>query len=596
MLGGVVAPVRLFVMMFRAFLLALALATTPALAQIDPHDAALAVRAERPAVIAGRHMVAAANPIAADAGRQMLRAGGSAVDAIIATQLVLTLVEPQSSGVGGGGFLVHYDARTKTTHTIDGRETAPASATDRLFLTPQGKPDVVTELIQGGRAVGIPGMFRLMEAAHKRHGILPWKRLFEPAIAVADNGFAISPRMEVTLVPAARFIANFPAARAYFLDPEGKPWPIGHVLKNPAYARLLRDVARGGADAYYKGDYAKRAAAAVSTSPRHPALMSASEIAGYRAIERPAVCGAYRAYRLCSMGPPSSGATTLLAALALLEPHDLKALGPDSPKAVHLIARALSVAFADRDRYLADPAFYPVPTAGLIDRAYLATRQALIDPDRAGPYPEAGTPPGIEQHALASDPGLPLPATSHMVAVDDRGDVATWTGTVQAPYGSFLLVDGYLLNNELTDFAADPAPGGAPVVNRPEAGKRPRSSMTPTIVFDGSGRPVLALGSAGGSRIIGHVLKTLVAKLDWGLDVQQAINYPNIFLSPRALLLEKSPRMAALRPALEAMGYTVQLEEDVSGAQGIEIFYNVDGQRVLQGGADPRREGVALGD
>lgn len=569
------------------------LAGGAAQAQVEPNETK-AVRTVELAR-ATHYMAAAANPLAADAGREMLAKGGSAADAAIAMQLVLSLVEPQSSGVSGGGFAVVYDAATGQTTSIDGRETAPAGATERLFLNPDGTPASIRDAIQGGRAVGTPGMFRLLEALHKKYGVLPWRALFAPAIRHAEQGFAITPRFTMMVTQAKSLLAAFPAARAYFLDANGEPWPVGHVLKNPDYARLLHRVAAKGADAYYTGATARKIADAVQTSPRFPGSLTVDDLKAYKTIERPLLCGTYRQYKVCSMAPPSSGATTLLATLALLEPYDLKALGPQSPKAIHLVARAQAVAFADRDAYVADPAFIEVPTAGLIDRGYLATRAGQIDPERATPLPAAGTPPGVGKSAWLPDHGHKLPSTSHFVAIDAKGSAVTFTGTVQAPFGAFLLVDGAILNNEMTDFAFVPTANGKPVANRVEPGKRPRSSMTPTLVFNPDGSLRLALGSAGGSRIIGHVLKTLIASLDWGMDIQRAIDYPNYFLGSQGLEIEDGSALATMKPALAALGYTVVERQSVSGLQGLEIVRR-DGDIHIEGGADPRREGVAVGD
>jgi len=569
------------------------LAGGAAQAQVEPNE----TKASRTVELARakHYMAAAANPLAADAGREMLAKGGSAADAAIAMQLVLSLVEPQSSGVSGGGFAVVYDAATGQTTSIDGRETAPAGATERLFLNPDGTPASIRDAIQGGRAVGTPGMFRLLEALHKKYGVLPWRTLFAPAIRHAEQGFAITPRFTMMVTQAKSLLAAFPAARAYFLDANGESWPVGHILKNPDYARLLHRIAAKGADAYYTGATARKIADAVQTSPRFPGSLTVDDLKAYKTIERPLLCGAYRQYKVCSMAPPSSGATTLLATLALLEPYDLKALGPQSPKAIHLVARAQAVAFADRDAYVADPAFIDVPTAGLIDRGYLATRAGQIDPERATPLPAAGTPPGVGKSAWLPDHGHQLPSTSHFVAIDAKGNAVTYTGTVQAPFGSFLLVDGAILNNEMTDFAFVPAANGKPVANRVEPGKRPRSSMTPTLVFNPDGSLRLALGSAGGSRIIGHVLKTLIASLDWGMDIQRAIDYPNYFLGPQGLEIEDGSALETMKPALAALGYTVVERQSVSGLQGLEIVRR-DGDTDIEGGADPRREGVAVGD
>ena len=575
--------------------------------QAIPIETSGAQHASHEAVRAERHMAASANPHASAAGLEMLRAGGSAVDAAIAMQLVLSLVEPQSSGVGGGGFLLTHDAKTGKTASYDGRESAPASATPALFLGADGKPLPFAQAFTGGRVVGIPGTFRLMEIAHKKHGKLKWAALFQPAIRLASQGFAISPRMFSMLQSAAPIAGDFPDMQRAYFGADGKPLPVGTVLKTPEYAALLREIAAKGADAYYTGKPAERAIAAITQAPKAPVAVTKADFANYRAIEREAVCGTYRAYKICGMGPPSSAATTLLATLKMLEGHDLKALGPQSPQAIHLIAEATALAYADRGHYLADPAYVQVPVGGLIDDAYLAERAKLIDPARATNRYPVGTPPqdgqeGETKAALAPHAGPHIPSTTHFVAVDAAGNAASWTASIQAPFGSFLMTDGYILNNELTDFSFVPEANGNPVANRAEAGKRPRSSMAPTLVFDGEGRLVLAVGSAGGSRIITHVLKTLIATLDWGMDIQQAISLPNFHKDDGGTLeIERGSSLEALRPALEAMGHRVAARPTVSGLQGIQIVRGPSGQSsetraTLLGGADPRREGVALGD
>ena len=587
--------------MFRAGLVMAAISCAswvlPVAGQTIPTERRGAQYASHEAVRAERFMAAAANPHAAEAGREILRAGGSAVDAAIAMQLVLSLVEPQSSGVGGGGFLVTYDAKSKQVTAFDGRETAPASATPALFLDEAGRPLPFAQAFTGGRVVGIPGTLRLMELAHKREGKLKWAKLFEPAIRLAEQGFPVSERMHAMLSDATSIVRDFPEMRKAFYGADGQPLPVGSIYKSPEYAALLKKIAEKGADYYYTGAPAEHAIKAITTSPKAPVEVTKADFANYKAIAREAVCGTYRSYKICGMGPPSSAATTLLATLKMLEPFDLKALGPKSPKAIHLIAEATALAYADRGNYLADPAFVDVPVAGLIDEGYLAKRSALINPDRAlGRYP-VGSPPQREKAAFAPHVGPYIPSTSHFVAVDADGNAATWTGSIQAPFGSFLMTDGYILNNELTDFSFVPEKNGYPVANRAEAGKRPRSSMSPTLVFDGQDRLVLAVGSAGGSRIITHVLKTLIASLDWGMDVQAAIAYPNFHQDDGGVLeVEAGSSLEALRPQLEAMGHRVAARPTISGLQGIQLVYDAAGKATLLGGADPRREGVALGD
>jgi gamma-glutamyltranspeptidase / glutathione hydrolase len=568
----------------------------PAQAQFGPLLESAPQRNDMVAASGTQQMVAAANPLAAAAGKKMLDQGGSAMDAVIAMQLLLSLVEPQSSGIGGGGFVLGYDAKGGALTSIDGRETAPASAKADLFLGPDGKTIPMLEAYQGGRSVGIPGMIALMERGHKAQGRLPWKKLFEPAIAAARDGFAISPRLAAMIANAQSLIEKFPATKATYVGTDGKALGAGTLYKNPAYAAILSKIASQGAKAFYRGANAKAIVTAVQTSTISPALLTEKDIRGYRVVERAPLCGTYRGFKVCSMGPPSSGAIAILQSLHMLELHDLKAMGARSADAVHLIAESLAIAFADREQFLTDPAFFDVPSNGLLNSDYLRSRAALLDVHKAGGAYSAGDPPRADKTALAPNNNKDVPSTSHMVAADRFGNVASWTGTVQAPFGSFLMVNGYLLNNELTDFSFQPERDGKPVANKVEPGKRPRSSMSPTIIFDAQGRVVMALGSAGGSRIIAHVLKSIIAHLDWGLDIQQAIDYPNFFKTAQGLDLEAGALATAISPALEAKGHKINLRPNVSGLSGLTIAYGSDKQRSLRGGADSRREGVALGD
>ncbi len=580
-------------------LLALAtllLLAQPTCAQFGPLTESAPQRRNMLAARGTQQMVAAANPLAAAAGKKILDAGGSAIDAVIAMQLILSLVEPQSSGIGGGGFVLAYDAKRGSVTSFDGRETAPASATADVFKTVNGQSMSMIDAYQGGRSVGVPGTIALMARSHKAQGRLPWKALFEPAIIAARDGFAVSPRMHSMIDNAQSLIDKFPVAKSSFIGSDGKALGAGALYKSPAYAAILQKIAQDGARAFYRGDNASAIVAAVKTSAVSPASLTLKDLRNYKVIERAPVCGAYRSYKICSMGPPSSGAIAILQSLKLLEGYDLKAMGPQSADAVHLIAESLAIAFADRETYLADPDFFDVPTDGLLDKNYLATRAALLSISKAGGPYSAGTPPTKTKSALAPNSNIDVPSTSHMVAADKYGNVASWTGTVQAPFGSFLMVNGYMLNNELTDFSFVPERNGKPVANKVEAGKRPRSSMSPTIVFDEQGRVVMALGSAGGSRIIAHVLKCIIAQLDWGLDIQQAIDYPNFFKSAQEFEIEPGALATAIKPQLESKGHHLTERRNVSGLAGLTISYDANGARMLRGGADSRREGVALGD
>jgi len=542
---------------------------------------------------ATRQMIAAANPHAARAGLEMLRAGGSALDAAIAAQMVLNLVEPQSSGIGGGAFVLYWNAAARKVSAYDGRETAPAAARPDRFLRPDGSAMTFPEAVDTGRSVGVPGLLRVLELAHAKHGRVPWRRLFEPAIRLAEQGFAVSPRLH-RQIAADPLLRKHAAARAYFHLADGSALPAGHQLRNPELAAVLRRVALEGAAAFYVGELARDIAAAVAAHP-NPGDLSAADLAGYRAIEREPVCGSYRAHRICGMPPPSSGGSTVLSILGILEHHPIGAMRPGSSGAVHLFAEAGRLAYADRDQYIGDSDFVQVPLAGLIDRGYLRERARLVQPERSMGRALPGTPAGARA-ALGADASMEAAGTSHLSVVDARGDAVSMTTTIEAPFGSRILVRGFLLNNQLTDFSFLPEQGGQPIANRVEAGKRPRSSMAPTFVFAPPQGPrpgslLLTVGSPGGSAIINYVAKTLVGVLDWKLDLTQAIAAPNMGSRNRDTEIERATELEQVAAALRAMGHTVAAIELVSGLHGI---LRSDG--ALEGGADPRREGVALGD
>ncbi|MGH6720009.1 MAG: gamma-glutamyltransferase [Alphaproteobacteria bacterium] len=542
-------------------------------------------------VRAQRMMVVAADPRAVEAGLAVLREGGSAVDAAIAAQMVLNVVEPQSSGIGGGGFLVHYDATTHAVTTYDGRETAPAGAGADLFLGPDGQPLEFLDAVVGGRSVGVPGLLAMLDLAHQEHGWLEWSRLFDPAIALAYDGFEVSPRLALSIAETERMDAHGPTA-ALFLTAEGAPVAAGTVLHNPELGDTFALLAREGARGFYRKpriplDIIK----AVRRFAANPGALSIADIAEYRAIKRPAVCGPYRVWVVCGMGPPSSGGIAVLQILTLLERFDLAAMSPDAVDAAHLIAEASRLAFADRNAYVADPDFVPVPTAGLIDPGYLVQRSALIDPGRSLGPAAPGTPPDRQGRAWPMDDGVGRAATTHISVVDGNGDAVALTSTIEGPFGSRLSAAGFVLNNELTDFAFAPEDGGEPVANRVEPGKRPRSSMAPTIVLDRQGRLVMVVGSPGGSRIIGYVVQAIVAVLDWGLDPQAAVDLPHVVNRNGATELEAATPAESLRDPLIALGHEVSFQPMASGLNVIVV--TPDG---LQGGADSRREGVAKGD
>jgi gamma-glutamyltranspeptidase/glutathione hydrolase len=537
-----------------------------------------------------RHMIVAAHPLAAEAGRAILRAGGSAVDAAIAAQMVLTLVEPQSSGIGGGAFLVHYRRASGRIETYDGRETAPSATMAQMFLDEYDRPRRFPDVMTGGLAVGVPGVLRMLELAHRDHGRLPWRALFAPAIALAERGFAISPRL-YNSIGEARFLDRFASTAEYFLRSDGRPKPLGTMLRNPELARTLRLIAEGGADAFYAGPIAADIAAAVASSPVNPSVLTREDLARYRAIKRAAVCGPYRVWRVCGPPPPSSGGISTLQILALLEPFPMADIEPGSAAAVHLVSEASRLAYADRAVHLADPAFVSVPSDGLLERAYLAQRARLISRERAMGRAEAGLPRAGDGDRLAPGEQPVVPSTSHMSIVDAEGNAVSLTSSIQTAFGSHLMVRGFLLNNQLTDFAFRPEVDDRAVANRPEPGKRPLSSMAPILVFDRDGRLAFVVGSPGGTYIIAYVAQALIAALDWNLRAREAVSLPHHVNRNGATELEEGTALAELKPALEALGHQVELRALGSGLNAIRVT-----PRGYDGAADPRRDGVALGD
>lgn len=570
-------------------LAAILMAAQPALSQpLAPAPEAATGRIARTLGAAQRFMAAAANPLAAAAGRDILRAGGSATDAAIAIQLVLNLVEPQSSGIGGGAFFVHWDEAARKVTTLDGRETAPAAAKPDRFMK-DGKPMPFREAVVGGRSVGVPGTLRLLEEAHRRWGRLPWPDVVAPALKLAEEGFAISPRLN-GLLAGEKDLPKNPLAAAHFYEPDGKAKAIGTILKNPAFAATLRAIAAQGAKALYEGEIAEDIVAAVTGHSNNPGDMTLTDLAAYKVEEREPVCGAYRIWRLCGMGPPSSGAVAVQQMLGMLEARDLRRVGPGA-EAAHWFSEAGRLAFADRALYLADPAFISVPLRGLIDRDYIRSRAGLIDPERSMGRAKAGDPPHRRAGLLAPSDGIEN-GTSHISVVDAHGNAVAMTTTIEDGFGSRLMTKGgFLLNNELTDFNFAPEEDGKPVANRVEPGKRPRSSMAPTLVFDAFGRLYAVVGSPGGSQIIGYVAKTLVALLDWRMDPQAAVDFGNFGSRNGPTELEKGTEAEGWKAALEAKGHEVRLLEMTSGTQAI-----VKTPEGFLGGADGRREGVAIGD
>ena len=552
---------------------------------------ALPAEAQVTETVAHKHMVAAANPHAAAAGLEMLRAGGTAVDAAIATQMVLGLVEPESSGIGGGAFMLVFDGKSRKTTSFDGREMAPASATPNMFLGSDGKPRGHFDAIPGGLSVGIPGVVRMLALAHDKYGKLPWAQLFQPAIKLAENGFPVGPKLARTIKNFAPG-AKMPDIRSHFYHPDGTTLAEGEIYKNPEYAAALKKIAAEGPDGFYKGEIAQAIINAVQHAPGQQGGMTLADLANYRAQERAPVCGDYREYHLCSMGPPSSGGIAVLQILGELNRFPSSQLQPGTVSNAHLFSQASKLAYADRAKYLGDPAFVHVPTAGLIDKNYLKSRAALIDPAKDMGTAEAGTPPD-EKHARYAPQVSPvLHGTSHLTIVDDAGNVVAMTTSVEFVFGAEIMADGFILNNTLTDFSFAPVRDGLPVANAPAPGKLPLSAMSPTIVFDKDRRFLLSVGSPGGPAIIDYVAQTLSGVLDGKMSLKDAIAMPRELDMNGATLLENGPGVDKLAQALTAMGHTVQVpNQEGSGLHG--IMRVKDG---YIGAADPRRDGIALGD
>jgi gamma-glutamyltranspeptidase/glutathione hydrolase len=544
--------------------------------------------AERTSVAASEFMVAAAHPLATRAGYDVLAAGGSAADAAVAVQMVLNVVEPQSSGIGGGAFALYWDAALEDLASFDGRETAPAAATPDYWLGPDGAPREFWDAVVGGRSVGVPGTLKLMETLHARYGRLPWGELFAPAIALAEDGFPVSDRLAAAIEEAeAHGLADLPAARALYFHQDGSAKRAGEILRNPDLARTLRLVAAEGSEPFYEGAIARDIVAAVRTET-NPGILTRDDLAAYEVKEREPVCMDYRACEVCGMGPPSSGALTVGQMLGILSNFDLPAIGPGT-EATNLFVEAGKLAFADRGLYMADSDFVEMPE-GLLDPAYLASRAALIDPTGSIGTARPGEPPWQKAELRGPDGERPNHGTSHFVVVDGHGDMLSLTTTIETGFGSRVVTGGFMLNNELTDFGFAPEADGKPVANRVEGGKRPRSSMAPTIVFEG-GAPRLLIGSPGGSSIIPYVAQGLVGILDFGLDPQVAVDAPHVLNRNGPTLVEAGPGADKIAAALTELGQEVETTDLNSGLHAILIE---DGK--LVGAADRRREGLVLGE
>jgi gamma-glutamyltranspeptidase/glutathione hydrolase len=554
--------------------------------EVREPEAATGYQAKR-AVHGKEFMIAAANPYASHAGFNILEQGGSAVDAAIAVQLVLTLVEPQSSGIGGGTFMLHWDNKRKEMTTFDGRETAPEKASSDLFLDKQGKALKWTDAVVGGRSVGVPGVMATFKKVHSKYGKLPWSTLFEQAITLAENGFVVSPRLEKLL--SIKFnpgIHKLSEINQYFF-PNGKSVKAGDILKNSKLARVYRSIAKDGVDVFYQGWIAKKIVDAVQNSKIAPGLLSMKDMAAYQSKERSPVCGPYREFTLCGMAPPSSGGVAVIQILAQLQRFHLENYPVNSGQAIHLYTQSSRLAFADRERYMADDDYVSVPVEGLLSKEYLAKRSALIDPEQDMTKAHAGMPDGAV--SLTDGNSIEQPSTSHLSILDAQGNAISMTSSIENAFGSALMVEGFILNNQLTDFSFTPKKNDQLLANRVQANKRPRSSMAPMMIFNKDHSLKLLVGSPGGSRIINYVSQTIIGVLDWQLNPQEAINLPKITNRNYVTTLERGTSAQSLQPLLEAKGHTVRIGDLNSGLHAIELT-----KSGLVGGADPRREGVVL--
>ena len=562
------------------------LSKEPTKVEVREPEATTSINAKK--IVKGdKYMLAAANPYASQAGRQILAKGGSAVDAAIATQLILTLVEPQSSGIGGGTFMMYYNKSNNKLTSFDGRETAPKNADENLFLNKHGKAVKWIEAVVGGRSVGVPGVLHAFASAHKQYGVLPWDELCKPAIKLAQEGFVISPRLHGLLARQLNpGVISMPVIHEYFY-PKGKLIEAGSIKKNQPLADLYKAIAHKGIDAFYKGENAKQIVKAVQKSKIAPGTLTQQDLAHYKSKERDAVCIKYRVYNVCSMAPPSSGGVAVLQMLGLLEHTNISALTPNSEQAVHYFSQASRIAFADRNVYMGDPDFTQVPTQELLNKNYIKSRAKLIT--EKDQHAVAGNP--VNFLSYAQDDSYELPSTSHVSIVDSFGNAVSMTSSIEMAFGSTVMVNGYILNNQLTDFSLSPRKNGKLVANRVEPGKRPRSSMSPVMVFNEDGSLRLVVGSPGGSRIIDYVAQVVVGVLDWNLSVQEAINLPRTTNRNDYTSLEKGTVIESLEPALSARGHKVRVLDLNSGLHGVEVKNNK-----LYGAADPRREGVALSD
>jgi gamma-glutamyltranspeptidase/glutathione hydrolase len=533
------------------------------------------------------YMVVAANPYASWAGKQILEKGGSAIDAAIAIQAMLTLVEPQSSGIGGGAFILYWDNKNKKLHTFDGRETAPQKATPYIFVE-DGEPMRWIDAVVGGKAVGVPGVLKALEMAHKEFGKLKWRDLFEDTISTSRQGFTVSPRLEMLIkLDIHPGLNNFVNSQNYF-KPNGVPLKQGSIQKNEVLANTLLKIAHHGTEYFYKGELAEKIAEAARTTIINPGFMTADDLARYEAKKRPPICGTYRSKKICGMAPPSSGGISVYQILKMLEHYELQKYGPSSKEFIHLFSQSSALAFADRNQYVADTDFTNLPAVSLINSAYLSERAKRVGLDKPFTKAEAGKP--YMNVMVGDDQTSELPSTSHFSIVDKDGNAISMTTSIEFMFGSGVMVEGFLLNNQLTDFSLSPSKNGYQALNRVEPNKRPRSSMSPTMMFNAEGDLELIIGSPGGSRIIDYVAQTIINVVDFDMDIQEAINAPRTTNRNDYTALEKGTVLPKLQVELEMQGHDVRVLDLNSGLHGIQL---IDGK--LIGGADPRREGVAVG-
>ncbi|WP_432471287.1 gamma-glutamyltransferase [Amphritea sp. HPY] len=539
---------------------------------------------------AQQQLVVSAHPLATAAGYEVLQQGGSAADAAVAIQAMLTLVEPQSSGIGGGAFMLYWDNSKQQLKAYDGRETAPASADENLFMQQDGKPMSWWDAMVGGRSVGTPGVLALLELSQQQHGKLAWSTLFNSTIEQATQGFSVSPRLHQLISSKLNpGLGRYPSARNYFFTPSGHAIPVGHLLKNQQLANSMKLIANNGSEAFYRGPLAQQIIAAVAAAKDNPGKLALTDLANYKAIERQAICQPFREYRVCGFPPPTSGGVTTLQIIKLLERFQLEQLAPESVELNHLFTQAARLAYADRARYLADSDFVDVPVQALLQQNYIKQRSQLIDPakDMAKAIPGEVSP----LLSRADDRSPELPSTSHFVVVDQWGDAVSITSSIEMAFGSTLMAGGFLLNNQLTDFSFIAEQDGKPIANRVQPGKRPRSSMSPFMIFDQQDKLVAAMGSPGGSRIINYVAKSLLLSMTSDLSLQQIFALPHIVNRNGTTELEQGTKAEELSPALQAIGHEIKVRDLNSGLHGFE---KVEG--AWHSAVDPRREGAAMGD